>query len=913
MDGPLTPGRRALEIFQRLRDTAADLRAAVLAESCGGDDRLRSEVLALLAADSSPGPLTAPSADEIARWFRQPPAPDLAGAVVGSCRIVGRLGEGGMGRVYDAVQEPPGRPVAVKILRQSFPDAVALARFDAEARLLASIEHPGVCRIYEAGTWTSGDGERLPYFAMERIDHARSIRRHAEEEGLSLEARVRLVAEACDAVQAVHAKGVIHRDLKPGNLLVGRDGRPKVIDFGIARSVDGDGRERQRTGLLAGTPAYMSPEQLLGRTEDVDVRTDVHALGVILYELVTGRLPRDLGDGSLLAAVEALRSREPVPPERYVPDLPRDLCAVLRRAVEADPARRYASAADLGADLLRWLEHRPVLARPPSRGRDLLLWVRRHRALAGALAGLVLAIATGLTLTLLSARREREARTLADANRERAEAFLRRSREFIPWLLTDHERAVAGLPRGLPVAKDLALGVRRHLASLSYGEVDDPDLLLLAARSYVLLASIEGNPSIYGLGLRQEAREDALTGLRLAGRVSRMRPSSAGWALQAKAHLVVAGLDAGDRAFDASASHVRRAEAAHRLANEAEGGLDAAGDTELRAEILRSWGLLHEVRGELVPLLERTRELLDLVRSREAAGAPPKPDLRLESRFRMARALVRNGKEGRIGPLLDEMEAILPEEEAASGVLAAWALHYRRMVFLADAFIARGATSPLPFFERAQRALERWGAAAPGDREVAREGAALLRRRAHYVMEEGRPEAAVPLLVDSLAAAKRVLDVDPKDEVTWRNSLIASLTLAIAHRKTGPSEDSDLQAEQALSAAEGFAREIERRFPDGHEPATARTEVLSHRAELEVIGARAQSDPGARREGLEAAIALIERALVEHGDSERRGLVAEVAENRRRDLEQRIRALRAELPARPAAGSPAGGSAGGGG
>ncbi|NCA12182.1 serine/threonine protein kinase, partial [bacterium] len=216
---------------------------------------------------------------------------DLApGSDIGGATILRLIGEGGMGRVYEARQTAPDRPVAVKVLRDAIASREQLARFTYEAEVLGRLRHPGIAQIHASGTFLHGP-IAVPFFIMELVADARPITAYARERGLGLTARVTVFRAVCDAVAHGHRKGVVHRDLKPANILVDAAGDPKVIDFGVARSTALDAaRSRLRTaaGQLVGTLAYMSPEQLDGRVDDVDARSDVYALGLVLHELLVG-------------------------------------------------------------------------------------------------------------------------------------------------------------------------------------------------------------------------------------------------------------------------------------------------------------------------------------------------------------------------------------------------------------------------------------------------------------------------------------------------------------------------------------------------------------------------------------------------------------------------------------------------
>ena len=253
----------------------------------GGDADLANEVLALVAADEREDSLLDRGLDPIAAGMlasdSQPPRQ------IGRYQLGAMLGEGGMGVVYTATRPDLGQRVAIKILRDAWLSPARRERFAVEQAMLARLEHPSIARLLDADTLSDG----TPWFAMEYVD-GESLTRFCAVQGLSIRARVELVREVCEAVQHAHEHAVMHRDLKPSNILITRDGRPKLLDFGIAKSLEvvESGAQRTRTELRLMTPAYAAPEQFLG--EGQGVHTDVYALGAILYELLTGRVPIDL-------------------------------------------------------------------------------------------------------------------------------------------------------------------------------------------------------------------------------------------------------------------------------------------------------------------------------------------------------------------------------------------------------------------------------------------------------------------------------------------------------------------------------------------------------------------------------------------------------------------------------------------
>jgi tetratricopeptide (TPR) repeat protein len=340
-------------------------------------------------------------------------------ASIGHYRVIRLLGEGGMGAVYEAEQDQPRRKVALKVIKAAWASPDVLRRFEREFETLGRLHHPGIAQIYEAGTADTGFGSQ-PFFAMEMIT-GRTLCHYADARRFNTRQRLALMIQICDAVEHAHQRGIIHRDLKPANILVDENGQPKILDFGLARVTDCDAQASRQTeiGQLVGTLAYMSPEQVLADPQALDTRSDVYALGVVLYELLTGRLPYQV-TRQLHQAVETIQHVDPAPLSTVSRVYRGDIETIVSRALEKDKGRRYASAADLAGDLKRHLEDQPITARPPSAAYQLKKFARRHKALVAGTAAVFLALVGGVIASTREAVLALRAEQVAAGERDRA-------------------------------------------------------------------------------------------------------------------------------------------------------------------------------------------------------------------------------------------------------------------------------------------------------------------------------------------------------------------------------------------------------------------------------------------------------------------------------------------------------------
>ena len=410
---------RAEELFLAALEREPAEREAFLREACGGDEELRALTASLLEADREGERLFAAEPWRTLAEVAGPAA--AAGRRVGDYRLVRELGRGGMGVVWEAEELSLGRRVALKLLPPGRLSGPALERLQGEARAGARLRHPGVVAVYR-----HGEHGGVPFIAQELVPGGRtlaarleSLRRRAELPPGHYRDTAALVARVAGALEAAHREGVVHCDVKPGNVLIAPDGRPKVADFGLARVEDA--LSLSRTGQFAGTPFYVAPEQVERRRGAIDRRTDVFALGVTLYEALT--LARPFEGASTEEVLGRILFEEPADPRARRAGVPRDLAVICLKALEKRPERRFGSAAELAAELRRYLNREPILTRPPHPLAKLGKWALRHpgRSIGGALGGVVIIITV---MFITEGLQRRRAESMARATSRAMELFV---------------------------------------------------------------------------------------------------------------------------------------------------------------------------------------------------------------------------------------------------------------------------------------------------------------------------------------------------------------------------------------------------------------------------------------------------------------------------------------------------------
>jgi serine/threonine protein kinase/predicted negative regulator of RcsB-dependent stress response len=619
--------RKVEEVFQSALERDEQEREAFLDQACAGDASLRREVESLIAADEQAGSfIDAPSL--------APEEEYLSGRRIGPYRVIREIGHGGMGSVYLAEREDEYRKqVAIKLVRRGMDSDFIISRFLGERQILASLDHPNIARLLDGGTTRDG----LPYFVMEYIE-GKPIDRYSNENRLDTAARLRLFRDVCSAVHYAHRNLVIHRDIKPGNILVTAGGSVKLLDFGIAKLLDPASQplDQTVTAIRMMTPDYASPEQIRGLA--ITTASDIYSLGVVLYELLTGHKPHHF-DGltpdeieqvicekepdrpgitvtrreETVASTDTLRdtfTTERVSDARAIaPEKPRrrltgDLDNIVLMAMRKEPERRYSSAEQLSEDIRRHLVGLPVIARRDTLAYRTSKFVRRHRAGVIAAALIALALVAGLAVSLWQAG-------VARRERARAERRFNDVRSLANSFLFEFHDAISDLP-GSTRARELV--VRRaieYLDSLAQEAGDDLSLRLEMAKAYEKVGDVQGNPFFNNLGDTAGAVESYKKALAIRESVAASDPADA----QAAGDLALSYIKMGDMLSATSDTTGARLNYQKALAiNESRAAADPAG-IEARRNLAFNYhklGLSLAGTGDAAGALENHRRALSI-------------------------------------------------------------------------------------------------------------------------------------------------------------------------------------------------------------------------------------------------------------------------------------------------------------
>jgi serine/threonine protein kinase/tetratricopeptide (TPR) repeat protein len=577
-------------------------RSAYLDKACGGDAALRQRIEALLVSHEQAGTfLRMPVPERLAEKAATPEKPDETlgeapaarerpeahqegqGSRIGPYKLLQEIGEGGMGTVFLAEQtEPVRRLVAVKIIKPGMDSRQVIARFEAERQALALMDHPNIAKVLDAGTTENG----RPYFVMEVVKGV-PITRFCDDHRFTPRQRLELFVPVCQAVQHAHQKGIIHRDLKPSNVMVCLyDGRPvpKVIDFGIAKATGQKLTERTmftEIGQVVGTLEYMSPEQAELNQLDIDTRSDIYSLGVLLYELLTGSTPLDrrrLKSAAMLEVLRLIREEEPPRPSTRLSEsketLPSisaqrqteparltklvrgELDWIVMKALEKDRNRRYETANGFAADVQCYLADEPVLACPPSAWYRLRTFARRYRVVLRVAAGFVTLLVLAAALSTWQAVRATLAEQRSNAERDRAEASFRMTREAVDRLFTQVSQSPKLKAQGMETfRKELLQTAREFHERFVREQFDTPAVRFDLGLAHRRLAEINRE-----LGDLARAEQSAAQAIAILGRLADAQPDVPDYRHElAVAHTVLGTVHAGGAHWDQAQAEYEKA------------------------------------------------------------------------------------------------------------------------------------------------------------------------------------------------------------------------------------------------------------------------------------------------------------------------------------------------------------------
>ncbi|MEP6708277.1 MAG: protein kinase, partial [Pyrinomonadaceae bacterium] len=518
--------QQAKEVLYDALERATEERAAFLDSACLGDQELRKEVEELLVASEQAGSFfEQPPADVAAEMLAADQDTAMVGRTLGHYRVLSLLGAGGMGSVYQAVRaDDYEKCVAIKLIKRGMDTDFIIRRFRHERQILANLDHPNIARLLDGGTTEDG----LPYFVMEYVE-GQPVDEYCDEQKLSTHERLKLFRQVCAAVHYAHQNLIVHRDIKPGNILITSERVPKLLDFGIAKllspELSPETIERTGTALRLMTPEYASPEQVLGET--ITTASDVYSLGVVLYELLSGhhpyqiknRLPHEIAQvicekepekpSTAITRVEKVRSTDGLSPMTITPEsvsrtreghldklrrrLIGDLDNIVLKALRKEPSRRYASVQELSEDIRRHLAGLPVIARKDTFTYRASKFIKRHKAGVAAAGLVTVALVAGAIGIVWQAR-------IARAERAKAERRFNDVRALANSFLFEFHDAIQNLPGSTPARQLVVKRALEYLDKLAQESQNDPSLQRELATAYKKVGDVQGNPYNANLG-----------------------------------------------------------------------------------------------------------------------------------------------------------------------------------------------------------------------------------------------------------------------------------------------------------------------------------------------------------------------------------------------------------------------------
>jgi len=833
-------------VFEELIEVDSAERERRLAELEPG---LAAEVAGLLARDAESEGIEPPPG--ILGAFGEDSLPP--GSLLGSYRLLEPLGSGGMGTVYRAerADDEFRKSVAIKLVKRGMDSAEVIRRFRKERQVLADLEHPGIARLLDGGVAPDG----RPYLVMEFVE-GELVDDWCQRLLPTLGARLRLFGAVCEAVQHAHDRGVVHRDLKPGNVLVNTEGVPKLLDFGVAKVLEGQGAdETQLTAPNAflGTPGYASPEQLRG--DEIDPATDVYSLGVLLYQLLSGTRPHELSRFSRAEGIRRVLEVDPPPPSQRLGEEPGefglkevevrgDLDNITLKALRKEPERRYGSPRELAQDLERFLAGKPVEARPSTLGYRVRKLVRRHRtATAFGLAGGAALVFAALAQHEAQARDESGARAVSEAREEAGQSEARAAARLEG--LREQVRAVVQEMGGGLDATDATVAVRERLMASALARLDgvaaegedDPGLLEDLAIGYVDLGHLQAGFIKDGTGNVELARESFRKAVGFAQELRERDPEGESWRRQMSR--ATAGLGSLERLAGRRSEALELYQEARQLLSE--------GDLELGLSELKLLGreadlLLSIGDGEgALALLEQSRAL--------TSGGVDEASRREHVRLTgvLAEFLLREGRAEEALQHLEEGVEVLSELIDSPGVRGELAA---RLGDISELLLRLGRMEESEAVIReAIEVFEPLAGADSDDGPLNRSHAKLLHFLGRAQLIAGEEQAALESLAHSSELLEGILERSPDDEVTRR-----MLGRVLVMRGVATSRGGDLPA--GLELLESARRQFRAVIEEAPEEAMRHRDLagcLNALVDTHALAARIAADASVSRGHAEEA------------------------------------------------------------